>query len=100
MIDGKVIVIGDVTLDDLEKLITEMKSNSGHVSVQGNGLFVFDGHSVTGTASLSAGDLTVTVTSKPFWMPMSGIEYGLESALGKGRQMSLGMSDGKEDKKE
>lgn len=88
MIDGKTIIIDGCKPDTISKLLDELKASGTHVATQGVGIYVIEGHGVKSTATYKDGDLTVTVTSKPFYVSMERIEEGLDdainSALGKG----------------
>lgn len=79
------IIVSPVTLAQLETLTARLGANGTTVTPDpakpaGEG-FTIEGHGIGATASYDAGTLTVTVTHKPFYVPMSSIEAGIRKAL-------------------
>lgn len=78
------IVYQNVTQSNIDSLLADLKSHNSSSTVQdqGNGNYVILGHGIRSVAVYDGKSLTVTVTSKPFYVSMSMIEDGINKALG------------------
>lgn len=80
----KPLVYEGIKQSQIEAMVTELTIAGSSVQNQGSGTYVISGHGIKATAcfDLNASTLSVTVNSKPFYVPMSAIENGLDNALG------------------
>lgn len=71
-----------VTPNEIAEMIRELGLHGTSVQDQGNGIYAVSGHGISATAAYNGGDLLVTVTKKPFYIPLGAIQSGINVALG------------------
>jgi hypothetical protein len=76
--------IKPITKAQLDKLTSELNAHASKVTLVSDNNYKIVGHGVEATAVFDpsqAGSLSFTVQNKPFYVPESAIESGIQNAL-------------------